>query len=412
MHDPSRTLVRRGLAAAMSGTLVAGMVAGAVVGGASAANAAEVPINKEFRAACKVVVGDLALGWHKIDFSLTTKSEVPLTPVKTLKRQRVSVDLTMPKKLQRAVKVLNVTHARGGSPNSGVKIRMPVALPSGHVTNRINLRNLTAPKSRVPGLKKKWTITSKGFVPRIHVPGFAGDGNATPPPSSAAALRLAPRFRINSTLFRKGGKRYKSTMRCRVWKKDRFITKAPILGEHQTDTVRVHAATTARKSTKMQLVYFNAGETPANSLTKPKHGKLRPGKNGLVTYMPYRNFVGKDSFTYTAKDEKGESTSRVTIRVRKAPTRLKIRAPKKRWYAKRTNVRVRVNTRGAAVGNVRLIKGKRVLDRAKVNGGTARLHIKPKSLKVGKHKLRVRYAGSKTAQQANATFTIRVIGRG
>ncbi|HLR83690.1 MAG TPA: Ig-like domain-containing protein, partial [Nocardioidaceae bacterium] len=353
----------------------------------------------------------LALGWHKIDFGLTTKSEVPLTPGKTLKRQRVRVELTMPKKLQRAVKALKVTHARGGSPNSGVKIRMPVALPSGHVTNRINLRNLTAPKSRVPGLKKKWTITSRGFVPRIHVPGFAGDNNATPPPSSAAALRLAPRFRINSTLFRKGGKRYKSTMRCRVWKKDRFITKAPILGKYQTDTVRVHAATTARKSTKVQLVYFNAGANPANSLTKPKHGTLKPGKNGLFTYMPYRNFVGKDSFTYTAKDDAGESTSKVTIRVRKAPTRLKVIAPKKRWFSKRTNVRVRVNTRGAANGNVRLITGKRVLDRAKVKAGKARLNIKPRTLSAGKHKIRAVYAGCRTAQWSNAKFTLRVLKR-
>src|SRR5699024_7682923 len=107
MHGPSRTLVRRGLAAAMSGTLVAGVVA----------------------AAGKVFVGGVALRWQKMHFGLTTKSEGRLTPGKTRSRQRVRVELTMPQKLQRAVQALRVTHARGGPPNSGVKIRMPVSRP-------------------------------------------------------------------------------------------------------------------------------------------------------------------------------------------------------------------------------------------------------------------------------------------
>lgn len=408
----NRPPTRRALAAAMSGTLVAGVVAGTVVGGAGSANAAEIPIQKPFDAACKVVVGDLALGTHKIKFNLNTKAEAPLVPGTTLGKQDVSITLTMPKKLQKAVKVLKVTHAKGGSPNSGVKIRMPVhpAL-GGHVTNRINIKNLKAPKSKVPGLKKKWKLTSKGFVPRIHVPGFAGSQNTEPAPPFAK-LRLAPRFRINATLFRKGGKRYKSTMRCTVDKADRLINgQVPVIGPYETDTVPVHAQTTARKNTKAQLVFFNIDPSSAdNSWTKPKHGKVMVDPaTGVATYKPNRNFTGKDSFTYTAKDDSGKSTSKVTVRVRKAPTKLKVRAPKKIRFGKRANVRVRVNTHGAARGMVRLVKGKRVLDKAKAGkAGNAKLHIKRKALKVGKHKIRVHYAGSKTAKKANAKFTLRV----
>ena len=415
MQHPSRTPMRRGLAAAMSGTLIAGTVAGTVIGGASSASAAPVDLEKDFTAACKVVVGDLSLGTRQIRFHLETQAEVPLVPGKTVKKQNASVTLTMPKKLQRAVKVLKVTHARGGSPNSGVKIRMPVALPTGHVTQRINLKNLKAPKSKVPGLKKTWKIESKGFVPRIHVPGFAGDGKTNEPPnfSSFAALRLAPRFRINATLFRKNGKRYKSTMRCTVDKAERLINgHVPINGPYETDTVRAHAETTARKATKAQLVFFNKPEANsiANSFTQPDHGKvtLDPA-TGVATYKPNRNFTGLDSFSYTAKDDSGESTSKVTIRVRKAPTKLNVRAPKKIRFGKRATVRVRVNTRGAAAGKVRLLKGKRVLDTATAGkAGNAKLHVKRKALKVGKHRLRVAYAGSKTAKKANAKFVLRV----
>ena len=404
---------RRGVAAALSGALVTGAVVGSV-GITAPASAADTPVIHDFRANCAVTAGGLSLGNHTIRFNLDTLADVPLVPGKTLKRQPVSIELTMPATLQKAVLAIGVTHAAGGSPNSAVNIGLPIAeqLGGGRTTDRVALKDLKAAKAPVPAEGAPWKITSEGFVPRIHVPGFAGTENPEPAPPFAK-LRLAPKFRINSTLFAKSGKRFKSVMKCTVRKNDRLINgQVPIVGDYVADTVPVHAQTMARKNTQMQLVFFTPDDPAGtnNSWTQPDHGTLKPSATGLFTYKPNRNFVGKDSFTYTAKDDTGQSTSKVTIRVRKAPTKLNVRAPKKIRFGKRTNVRVRVNTRGAAAGKVRLLKGKRVLGTARAGkAGNARLHIKAKALKAGKHKIRVHYAGSKTARKANARFTLRVL---
>lgn len=51
--------------------------------------------------------------------------------------------------------------------------------------------------------------------------------------------------------------------------------------------------------------------------TLPHHGAAY-GSPGQILYRPVHNFVGRDSFTYTAADSLGaESTARVVIRVRR-----------------------------------------------------------------------------------------------
>ncbi|UYM07212.1 Ig-like domain-containing protein [Solicola gregarius] len=397
---------RRSLATALSGTLVAGAVAGTVVGAAGPAAAAEVPIEHEFTSTCNVNVGgDLNLGDYDIEFSMATTAEVPLVPGADNPKQDVSVMLTMPEKLHAAtVNLIKATHASGGSPNSAVNLTLPIAGGT-KVTERIALKNLTAPKKKIPALGNPWTITSTGVVPKQHVPGFAGAGDAP----SNAALKLAPKFTIKSTLFA-GKKKFPTTMKCTVKKADRVINDAvPVGFPYVTDTLPASIKTTARTKASTQLTFFNAGPNPDNSNTKPEHGKLTIGAKGKATYTPKRNFVGKDSFTYTAKDDSGESTSKVTITVKKASSRLQVRAPKAIKFGKRATVRVTVKSKGAKAGPVRLVKGKRVLAKAKAGkAGKAKLTIKRKALKVGKHKLQVKYAGSKTAKKATKKLTLRV----
>lgn len=401
----------------MSGTLVAGTIAGAVIGAAAPATAKpgiSVDVTHNFNSMCRVTIGDLHIpALQRVKASMATTVEAPLVPGSIQPAHDVSVTLTMPNTLKNAASALRITHAEGHSPDSAVNIKLPIAPPGDDttVTNRIALKNLAAPKARIPK-KGKWKIVSTGTVPKIEVPGFAGNGSSTG--GDTAQFSLPSKFTIKAKLSsRKTGKSYKSTMKCKVDKGDRrFEQSAPIVGAYVTDTVARHEHTGYRESKQIQLAFFHKpGATvpsDGNTWTDPKHGKLTPGANGLFTYKPNRNFVGKDSFTYTARDDSGESTSKVTIRVRKAPTKLKVRAPKSIRFGHRANVRVRVKTDGAAKGKLRLIKGKRVLDKAKVRGGKATLHIKRKALEVGKHKLRVTYAGSKTARKAHAKFTLRV----
>lgn len=405
----SRTPARRGIAAAVSGVLVSGAIAGTVVGAAGPANAAEQDVTKDFTPVCQVKAGGLDLGTYNIKAHLATTAELPLVPGASSPAQDVAVTLTMPKKLQKATtSVLKVTHAKGGSPDSAVDITLPVPeAMGGTVTNRIPLQNLSAPKAKVPK-KKKWKITSTGKVPELQVPGFAGNGN--PAGGTNATLSLAPKFTIKATLFAKNGKKFPSTMKCKVPKADRLITdQAPIVGKYVTDTVDVHKGVGFNKSAQVQLVLFNAGANPANTWTEPEHGTLTPGAQGLFTYTADKGYAGPDSFTYTAKDDSGESTSTVTLKVKKAPSELKLRAPKKIRFGHQARVRVTVKSQGERTGPIRITKGKRVLDKAKVRDGRATLIVKRKALKVGKHQLKVRYAGSDTARQANAKLTLRVL---
>ncbi|UPK74911.1 Ig-like domain-containing protein [Nocardioidaceae bacterium SCSIO 66511] len=400
---------RRSLAAALSGTLVAGAVAGTVVGTTGSANAAEVPLDHTFVSSCNVNVGgDLNLGNYDIDFEMNTKAEVPLVPGADNAKQDVSIKLTMPEKLHNAtVNLIKATHASGGSPDSAVNLTLPIAGGT-KVTERIALKDLTAPKAKIPAVGTPWEITSTGVVPKQHVPGFAGGGEGNP---SFAALRLAPKFTIKSTLFA-GKKKFPTTMKCTVKKADRLINgEVPIVGAYQTDTVPAHIATTARKNGSTMLTFFHqpGAANPENVFTQPKHGKVKVGAKGKATYTPNKNFVGKDSFTYTAKDDSGTSTSKVTVRVKKAPTRLKVRAPRAIKFGNKAVVRVTVNSKGAKAGPVRLVKGKRVLAKARTGKlGKAKLTVKRKALKVGKHKLQVKFAGTKTAKKAAKKITIRV----
>ncbi|MGH3358655.1 MAG: Ig-like domain-containing protein [Nocardioidaceae bacterium] len=282
---------------------------------------------------------------------------------------------------------------------------MPAAL-GGTVTNRIPLVGLSAPKSRVPGVKKTWKITSNGTVPEVEVPGFAGR-----PDDSTATFRLAPTFTIKAKLIAEK-KTYHSTMTCTVRKGDRVITEeAPIVGEYKTDTVDRHKGVRFNRSAKVQLVFFHAGPNPANTWTEPAHGTLTPDPTGLFTYTPDKGYAGPDSFTYTAKDDSDESTSTVTLKVKKAPSTLGYKAPRRIRFGEVARVRVKITSEGTRKGPITLTKGQRVLDKGTIFDGRAMLRIERKALKVGKHTLKIRYAGSATVRPATAKLTLRVLKR-
>src|SRR5690606_4851543 len=119
MERLSRTPARRGIAAAVSGVLVSGAIAGTVVGAAAPANAQPIEVTKDFTAVCKVKAVGLSLGKHDVQASLATEVDVPLMPGQQQSAHDVRVTLTMPKTLQKATTdVLGITHAKGRSPDS------------------------------------------------------------------------------------------------------------------------------------------------------------------------------------------------------------------------------------------------------------------------------------------------------
>lgn len=418
MERLSGTPTRRGIAAAVSGVLVSGAIAGALVGAAGPASATLVPVAKDFTAVCKVRAGGLSLGEHDIRTELATEVDVPLKPGKKQPAHDVSVTLTMPRSLQKATtSVLGITHAKGRSPDSAVDVTLPLAaeLGGGEETKRIPLKGLSAPKARVPK-KRKWKITSTGIVPAVDIPGFAGRTD-----DLTATFALAPKFTIKATLFAKNGKKFRSTMKCTVPKDDRPINDAvPIDDAHKADTVDgIHKGVRFEKSAKVQLVFFNpglpgAGPKADDTFTQPKHGSIELAPTGIATYTPDKNYAGPDSFTYTAaKDGTNPegSTSTVTLKVKKAPSTLTYRAPRRIRFGEVARVRAKVTSEGIRRGPIRLTKGDRVLDKGVVSDGRAMLRIERRALKIGEHTLRIRYAGSDTVRPATAKLTLRVLKR-
>ena len=62
----------------------------------------------------------------------------------------------------------------------------------------------------------------------------------------------------------------------------------------------------------------DGGKLTAAIVRRPEHGRLDLNANGSFTYRPNRNFNGRDTFVYRARDGKGGTDrATVTIRVRK-----------------------------------------------------------------------------------------------
>lgn len=410
MHQPFRpTLSRRALASAASASLLAATMTTVAVGTPNAASAepALVPVEKDFSTICDVTVDDLKIPNQAIEASLATAVEFPLVPGSRQPSQDVSVTLTMPKSLQKATKVLKVTHAEGHSPDSAVDITLPVpAALGGTVTNRIPLVGLSAPRSKVPGVDKTWEITSTGKVPAVEVPGFAGDGN--PAGGTFATFKLAPTFTIKANLIAKK-KTYRSTMSCTVNPADLLISdQAPIAGAYKTDAIDVHKGVRFNHPAKVQLVMFNAGANPANSWTEPDHGTLTPSPDGLFTYTPDEGYAGPDSFTYTAKDDSGHRSAQVILNVKRSPSMLTIDAQHRVRRGHPATAKVGVESLGSENGPITVTKGGRIVANGRARDGKATLTIRPGTLRVGKHDLTVRYAGNATTKPGATYWTLRI----
>ncbi|WP_262849272.1 Ig-like domain-containing protein [Mumia quercus] len=96
--------------------------------------------------------------------------------------------------------------------------------------------------------------------------------------------------------------------------------------------------------------------------------------------------------------------------VAKVASSLKASA-KKVTYGKAGKVKVAVRSSRTATGAVRIYKGKKLLATKRLAHGKASVTLRKKSLKAGKHKLRVVYAGSSTVRSSKGTVVVRVVKR-
>ncbi|TNC35420.1 Ig-like domain repeat protein [Mumia zhuanghuii] len=80
-------------------------------------------------------------------------------------------------------------------------------------------------------------------------------------------------------------------------------------------------------------------------------------------------------------------------------------------YGKAGKVAVSVRSSRAATGKVRVYKGKKLLATKRLVDGKTRVTLRKKSLKAGKHRLRVVYAGSSTVRSSRTTVVVRVVKR-
>ncbi|MDN5856819.1 MAG: Ig-like domain-containing protein [Actinomycetia bacterium] len=151
---------------------------------------------------------------------------------------------------------------------------------------------------------------------------------------------------------------------------------------------------------------LNAFKIPANARAGTK-ARLSMPKSFTVTATLY----DADGNPTAAKLKCDASGKRAlgTIKIRKAPSRLRVNVKPKRIIAKKTRARVHVKVRstGKATGKVRVKQGKRVLGTAKLRAGKTTVRLK-RFAKPGKHRLTIKYAGNKSVKASTAKRTVRV----
>ncbi|MPZ07592.1 MAG: S8 family serine peptidase [Nitrososphaeraceae archaeon] len=108
---------------------------------------------------------------------------------------------------------------------------------------------------------------------------------------------------------------------------DKDSSKEPLLSVKQIEPVPNKPPTADPKSatTKMNtpVDITLSGKDPENRpltfnvVDLPKNGKVTsvPGSSNIVRYTPNLGFTGSDSFTYTAKDDKGATSSKATVKI-------------------------------------------------------------------------------------------------
>jgi hypothetical protein len=174
----------------------------------------------------------------------------------------------------------------------------------------------------------------------------------------------------------------------------------------------MQVTTTANHSVRTRL---RARDADGDTLTyrfRRLHGAHISGDGPAVRYRPKRGFVGRTSFRYVATDPSGASDGgRVVVRVRRIDShvrRVRVRPDIVR-AGTRARVRVTVRAGGRAAHGVVVVRERgRWLGRDDLNRyGKARVHLR--RMHAGRHRLTVRYRGTRTVQPDVKRITVRVV---
>ncbi|MDQ4054737.1 MAG: Ig-like domain-containing protein [Actinomycetota bacterium] len=176
----------------------------------------------------------------------------------------------------------------------------------------------------------------------------------------------------------------------------------------------VRVRTTAGKAVRFTLPATDGDQSnPLRlSVARPKVGTVtQPGADRVVTYTPGRRFAGTTSFTYTAIDELGlTSTGTITVVVGKSAATIGtvVVTPKPLTRHQVPVVTVPVRTAGApAAGRVNV-----TLNRKRIGSGLLRANgrasIRLIKLGVGRRTLTIAYAGNAWTLKATKKVAVRV----
>lgn len=295
--------VRRGVAVAASGALVAGATVAMTASTTTSANAGKV--NRDYTYTCTANGTSYKVG-------VNTRLKLPnkAHAGQRLAKRPIRLRMTMPDGLRDAVTgdPINAESARGRSKDTALTMKV------GKRKRTLDVKRLRSRKADIP-TDKPWKIRARGKLQSFRIPAAAPGG-------SKAKLKMPKEFSVNAALFNAAGDKTRATLECAV-----------------------------------------------------------DGKRRLDT-----------------------------IKVRKAPSRLRANVNPTRIVADKTRARVhvKVKTTGRTSGKVVVKDRKRTMDVAKVNKN-GRAHLKLKRFAhPGKHKLTIRYSGNKSVQGSTLKKPVRV----
>jgi hypothetical protein len=126
---------------------------------------------------------------------------------------------------------------------------------------------------------------------------------------------------------------------------------------------------------------------------------------GVVVFNPYYGFVGTTSFTYTAKDVTGlTSTGTVTVTITRAPSTLRL--AKQYGAAGKVNLNVTIQSTGQARGGTITVKEGVSTVATKV--ATSQSNVVQFASSPGSHTYNVTFGGSVQAEPAAGSITVTV----
>ncbi|MGH3357629.1 MAG: DUF6801 domain-containing protein [Nocardioidaceae bacterium] len=191
--------VRRALAVAASGVLVAGVVSTT----ATAGTFASASVQKSYVYKCNIKAGGFGINPAKVKVSVAAKVPRSVEAGSTIGSRSIKVALRMPEEVR--LNAVDILHARKAS---GRALRPSVGVKIGTTRYRVPVKGLNARKARIPRRNgATWKIHAQGRVAAVRVPKNA---------RGRAKVSVPRRLNVNATLFRRNGSRIKGTMRCKA----------------------------------------------------------------------------------------------------------------------------------------------------------------------------------------------------